>query len=256
MADTKVFSNGNIDVWVVPKVAIADIEAIDASVINESGINISSAISWSDTTLPHATESDDVDDRSIKDAGNATSRGANNYEANLTLFYPKDITDPNSIYKVAWDLFHQTRVQYILVTRVLQGVKGELADAEPGQWYSAFDLMNSTYRNNTEGDDSVKYTVNFMPQGAVRVNGLFAGAGAGPVVTPASLSLSVGGFGVVKATAHGHRVTSIVDWGTENATVATVTPNGVVKGVGSGTTNIYFTDGSTKRSSFCAVTVA
>ena len=125
MADDKVFSNGNINVWVVPRIAIDDLANIPADVVNNDGINISDAISWSDTTLPHATGSDDIDDRSIMDRGNATSRGANNYEASLTLFYPRDVHDPNSLYKKAWDLFSQTRHQYVLVVRTLQGVQHE-----------------------------------------------------------------------------------------------------------------------------------
>lgn len=256
MADKKVFSNQNITVWAVPRLAVTDIEAITANIVNTSGINISEAISWSDTTLPHATESDDIDDRSITDRGNATSRGANNYEASLSMFHPRDIHDTTSIYKRTRDLFKQTRVNYILVVRALQTGMNPYAPAKEGEWYSAFDLMNTTYRNNTEGDDSVKYTIGFMPQGSVRVNGLFAGGTPGAAVAPATLALTVGNAAPVKGTAYGHRVTSVVEWKSSNPKVASVTSSGVVIANSVGTAQITFSDPSTGTSTACAVTVA
>lgn len=256
MADDKVFSNGHVNVWVVPRIAIVDLARIPADVVNSEGINISDAISWSDTTLPHATGSDDIDDRSIMDRGNATSRGANNYEASLTLFHPRDIHDPNSIYKKAWDLFSQTRHQYVLVVRTLQGVQHEKTPASPGEWYSAFYFMNSTYRNDTEGDDSIKYLVNFLAQGSVRVNGLFAGDSPNATIEPSELALAVGETGALRATAYGHRVSSVVDWRSNNTAVATVSSSGVVTARQTGTANITFRDPSTGESSQAVVTVA
>lgn len=256
MADEKAFSNGRITVWVVLKSAITDLAKIDASVINSQGVNISSAISWSDTTLPHATESEDIDDRSIMDKGNATSRGANNYEATLAMFYPKNIEDPTSVYKKAWDLFSQTRHRYVLVVRVLQNKAGEKAEAKSGEWYSAFDFINSTYRNNTEGDDSVKYTVSFLAQGAVRVNGMFTGGSAAAKIEPAEETLTAGAHKALRATAYGHRVNSIVEWKSDHPEFATVSSNGVVTANKAGKANITFTDPATGESAACAVTVS
>lgn len=237
--DKKVYPEGNINVWVVPRDAIADINAIKVSEIEADGLNISNALAWADTTLPVVAASEDVDDRSILDKANATSRGASNYTASLTLFYPGDFDDTTSIYRQAWDLFRTTRVPLVLVVRTLQGTTGEESPAVEGQLYNAFYMLNSTYRNSTEGDNSVKYSVGFLTQGSMKVNGLFVGAAAEPITianTPASLA--VGDSTPLRASAHGHRIGRAFRWRSSDNTVARVSPAGVVTAVGAGTATI------------------
>lgn len=237
--DKKATANGNVDVWVIPRDAVENIHEIKTSEINTDGLNISDAISWSDTTLPTVSASDDIDDRSIKDRGNATSRGAANYEASLSLFFPGDLDDSNSIFRKTWDVFKETRVPLILVTRVLQGETNKVTDAEDGQLYNAFYMLNSTYRNATEGDNSVKYTVGFMSQGALRLNGVFAGAA--DVVADVETSpsgLGVGESGPIRVSVDGVRLGRAFTWRSSNSSVATVSASGVVSGVGAGSATI------------------
>ena len=237
--DKKVYANGNVTVWAIPRAAVADIHNIKVSEINSDGLDITDAISWSDTTLPTVSGSDDVDDRSIRDKGNATSRGASNFEASLSLFYPGDFEDVNGIYRQTWDVFKQTRVPLVLVVRVLQGEQGVHDPAEEGELYNAFYMLNSTYRNAAEGDNSVKYTVGFMAQGQLRINGLFGGAAEGTItVEEAPSALAVDESGPIRATAYGHRLGRAFRWRSSDTAVASVSRSGVVTGEGTGSATI------------------
>ena len=240
--DEKAYPDGHVTVWAVPRSAITNLWAIPADVINTQGLHISDAISWSDTTLPTASASDDVDDRSIMDRGNATSRGAMNYEASLTLFYPGVFNDMSSDFRRTWEMFRQTRVPMVLVTRVLQNEQYVGSPMEAGQFYSAYDMMNSTYRNDTEGDDSVKYTVGFMTQGNMAVEAIAQGAGA-PELELSASTLAVG----VDEAKRAHALlgdiplTSACKWESSDSTVASVSQMGVVEGHGAGEATIFVT---------------
>ena len=240
--DEKAYPDGHVTVWAVPRSAITNLWAIPADVINTQGLHISDAISWSDTTLPTASASDDVDDRSIMDRGNATSRGAMNYEASLTLFYPGVFGDTSSDYRKAWDMFRQTRVPMVLVTRVLQNEQYVGSPMEEGQFYSAYDMMNSTYRNDTAGDDSVKYTVGFMTQGNMAIEAIAQGSGAPELeVSPATVTVGVGEAKRAHALVEDILLSSACKWESSDSTVASVTQMGVVEGRSAGTATIFVT---------------
>lgn len=236
--DKKVYADGNVTVWVVPRDAIADLDAITPAEVNTSGLDISDALAWADTTLPVVAASDDVDDRSIRDKGNATSRGASNYTASLTLFFPGDMDDTNSIYRKAWDVFKTTRAPLVLVVRTLQGETGEASPAVAGQLYNAFYMLNSTYRNSTEGDNSVKYSVGFMTQGSLRVNGIFTDGAGTMTITNDPATLTVGESVPLRAEAYSHRIGRALRWRSSDTSVVSVSRAGVITGKGAGTATI------------------
>lgn len=238
--DEKAYPDGHVTVWAIPRSAVTNLWAIPADVINSQGINISHAISWADTTLPTASASDDIDDRSIMDRGNATSRGAMNYEASLTLFYPGVFGDTSSEYRQVWDMFRETRVPMVLVTRVLQNPQYEATDMEAGQFYSAYDMMNSTYRNNTDGDDSVKYTVGFMTQGNMAIEAIASATEF--QVTSDARTIQVGEHDRVHAV-HDESViiTSACKWESSDSSIAAVSQMGVITGIAEGEATISVT---------------
>lgn len=238
MADEKATSNGNVTIWVVPEAEIANYQSPTAAEIN-GGVDVTDAVAWEGTTFPGATESNDIDDRSIRDRGNATSRGFAQFEAVLSLFRPLP-SDTTSEAAIAWDLLKTPRVPSYVVTRVLQAPEGTPTPAAAGQWISVFRMISDTVNDDTEGEDSVKYIVSFLPQGELSVYTQVKNAT--PVtVTVADAALSVGEHTVARATLGGKRATQVVNWTTSDADVATVSPNGVVTGVSAGTASISAT---------------
>lgn len=227
MADTKVQSNGNITVWAVPTASIADYNAPTADEINNSGLNISPAIAWDSTTIPHATASDDVDDRAITDKGNASTRGAASFEATLKLFYPKPISDTESDYGKAFQFFKSGRISVYLITRVLQADPSTPAAA--GQWISVFKMVSDGWQDDLDGDDSYKYSVSFLPQGDVSVYTLVADPDATIAVTAPSASsgaVVVNTPTALRATYGSKDITNVVTWSSD-AEGLSVTENGV-----------------------------
>ena len=123
MSDRKIQSNGNLDYWWIPLNGLANPEAPTETEI-AAGLRLTPATAWDGTTFPNATDSNDVDDRSLEDAGNAVERGYEQMEATATFFYPRpeNLGDPNDPLKIAFDAFRTPRVTGFLVTRVLQRV--------------------------------------------------------------------------------------------------------------------------------------
>ena len=238
MADQKVTSNGNVQVWLVPATGIADYRSPTAAEIN-AGLNVTAAIAWEGTTVPTATESDDVDDRSLLDKGNATTRGAAQFEGTLNFFYPEDLNENVTDYGKAFTFLHQPRVPVYAIVRVLQAPEGVATPAAAGEWISVFRFLTDGWTDDIADDDSYKYAIGLLSQGEVAIYTQVKNAT--PVtVTNASGSgaLTVGDHAVLRATLGGKRATQVVEWSTSNPAVASVSQNGVVTAIAAGTANI------------------
>lgn len=240
MPDTKITSNGNVQYWWIPAISLSTPGAPIATEVNTSGLNISNAISWESSTFPGATESNDVDDRSIMDRGNATSRGFAQFAGDLSFFRPSNVLDVTSDFGKAFQAFKTTRVPGYIVARALQGVTGVAGAVAAGEWVDSYKFIASTFIDDTEGEDSVKFNVAFLPQGEVYVNTQIKNATA-ITLLPVTLALAAGATGVVRATLGAKRATQAVKWSSSAEAVATVSQNGVVRAVGAGTANITAT---------------
>ena len=92
----KLMANGYMKVAWVPVAGIADAEFPTAAELN-AGVDLSAAIAWEDYEVG-AQASDDIEDRSIVDLGNAVSRGSANYGATLDFFRDLDNANAASVY--------------------------------------------------------------------------------------------------------------------------------------------------------------
>lgn len=252
MTDVKVYQGGNITYWWVPAGGIADINAPTASEIN-MGVNISAAVA-ADGTEVTPTDSSDIDDRSIIDAGNKVEPGFGQYNATFTLFRPLSTADAADPYVVAYNLFKTQRVPGFIVKRrfVPYATAATAADR-----ISVFQVISDHTANDTAGEDSVKLIVPFLPQGAMAVN-TFVKTASAVVTTPATtLASDVGDIDPVVATlgASGPVITQGAKWTSSAPAVASVSPNGVIKSLSAGSATITASHPAATTAASIAVTV-
>lgn len=240
MPDNRSFADGNVDVIIIRQNQLTDPTAPDITELNTNGINVSNAIAWEGTTWPSNTESNDVDDRSIKDAGNATSRGYAQYEATLSFFYPKTLTDTTSDYGKAYQFFKDAaaRTPVYIVSRILQTTPNAITPVAEGDLVSVFKCSTDAFITDTEGDDSYKYTINFTPQGGVWPYTQAVDSPKSAIVVTGTAPTTVGQKRALRAALNSKRMTNQVTWTSSNPAVATVSQNGVVTAVSAGSANI------------------
>jgi hypothetical protein len=168
---TKMVSNAKIRVdWV----DISDVTDEDEFVTEPSaaiiadGVNLTNAIAWDSYDLG-TQDSNKIDDRGIVDEGAVQTRGFAQFTGSLMFFRdadPEATSDYNTVYETFKAATDGSRPEGYLVTRV--GVAAGTAHAA-GQVVSVFKFIADAFADNTEGEDSVKYMVNFMPQGKLGV---------------------------------------------------------------------------------------
>ena len=168
---TKMVSNYKIRVDWVDSADVTDEDAFisaPSAAIIAGGVDLTNAIAWDSYDLG-TQDSNKIDDRGIVDEGQVQTRGFAQYTGSLMFFRDAD-PDATSDYNTAYDTFKAatdgSKPQGYLVTRI--GVAATAAHAED-QIVSVFKFIADAFMDNTEGEDSVKYMVNFMPQGKLGV---------------------------------------------------------------------------------------
>jgi len=172
---TKSTSNGKIKVYWVPVANITGTEdawvaAPDITDFSASGsLDLTSAIAWDSYELG-STDSNKIDDRGIVDTGAVQERGFAQFAGSL-MFFRGITSETTGAYYNAFEAFKAatdgSRPVGFLVTRVGLPTSTALA---AGQTVSAYKFIADAFMDNTEGEDSVKFMVNFAPQGKVGVN--------------------------------------------------------------------------------------
>jgi len=172
---TKSTSNGKIKVYWVPAANVTGTEddfiaGPSVADINASGsVDLTEAIAWDSYDLG-ANDSNKIDDRGIIDEGMVETRGFAQFSGSL-MFFRGITSESTGSYYNAFEAFKAaaagTRPNGFLVTRV--GIPASTALAA-GQEVSAFKFIADAFMDNTEGEDSVKFMVNFAPQGKLAVN--------------------------------------------------------------------------------------
>jgi len=260
MADEKVFSDGFVDAIVIRQNQLTDPSAPLITEVNTNGLNVSVALAWDGTTWPNNTDSDDLDDRSVKDAGNAQSRGDAQYEAVFNFFYPRDRADVSTEFGQVRQFMRDAanRIPVYVITRLVQTTQYQTTPLVAGDLVSVFKMVTDVNSDDTEGDDSNKYAITLLPQGGVwpYTQAVAASKGAITVTAPNGLPNAVGAKRALRATLNGKRMTNQVTWSSSNPAVASVSPNGVVTGVSAGSANIVAEHPAGTASTAQAVTIA
>lgn len=162
---TKMQSNANIAVYWVPTASVSNeatfLSTPSAAIVN-GGINLTTAIAWDGYELG-ATDSNKIDDKGISDSANSQSKGFSQFAASLTFF--RGITsETTGSYYTAFEAFKAAtngRVGGYLVTRVGAGTGAIAANDK----VNVFKFIADSAMDDTEGEDSVKFMVKFLPQG-------------------------------------------------------------------------------------------
>lgn len=171
---TKSTSNGKIKVYWVPLSNLSGTEdeflaAPKVADMEASGsVDLTEAIAFDGFDLG-ANDSNRIEDRSILDTTQVESRGFAQFTGNLTMF--RGITSESTgAYYEAYEAFKAstdgTRPNGFLVMRCNVPASTALAAT---QTVSAFKFIADAFMDDTEGEDSVKFMVNFAPQGKVNV---------------------------------------------------------------------------------------
>lgn len=237
----KITSNEYVKVaWILDaNMTAAQAAAPTETILNAaSTLQLSPAIAWQDFALG-ATDSDDVEDRGITDPGNAVTRGFANFEATISFFRDASgVADTNSDFVKAFQTFRTPRTYGYLVLRVAEK-KWDAAWAA-GDRVSVFKFVADIVVDDTEGDDSVKFTVTFLPQGLLYpytvVRGATPTALTGVAATK-SQTVAAGPY-VITPTLNGKDVRAVAKFTSSDTTKATVSSNGVVKPIAAGTVSI------------------
>lgn len=251
----KITSNQYVKVaWVLEsQMTTAQAAAPSADILNSAAaVQLNPALAWQDFALG-ATSSDDTDDRGIDDPGNAVGRGFANFEATLSFFRDANDEDQTSDYVKAFETFRTPRTRGYLVMRVAE--KRSTAPWAPGDRVSVFRFIADAIRDETEGDDSVKFTVSYLPQGILHPYTQVSGPGLALDVTE-TVSVAVGEFDVLDVTLGAFDARAVSRFSSSNPSVATVTPNGVVKGLSAGSAVITTTNPASTSPATTEVTVA
>lgn len=201
-------------------------------------LQLSPAIAWQDFALS-ATDSDDIEDRGITDPGNAVSRGFANFEGTLSFFRDASgVADTTSDFVKAFQAFRTPRTYGYLVIRVAEK---KWSDAwAKGDRVSVYRFVADIITDDATGDDSVKFTVNFLPQGLLYPYTIVRGATPDPItgIAPTKSQTVVAGPYALVPLLSGKDIRAGATYTSSDTTKATVSASGVVKPLAAGTTTI------------------
>lgn len=230
----KITSNEYVKVaWILDANMTAEQAKAPSAAILNAGIDLSPAVAWQDFALG-ATDSDDVDDRGIVDPGNAVTRGFANFEGTLSFFRDANPNDLTSDFVKAWETFKIPRTMGYLVIRVADKKWSDAFD--PGDRVSVFRFIADVITDDTEGDDSVKFSVNFLPQGVLYPYTRVAG-GTITGVAPTN-TIIVGASKPLNPIVEGKSARAVATYTSSDTTKVFVSENGVITGVAAGTADI------------------
>lgn len=263
MTDARYPVSGSIRAWWTPLNGFANWEAPTEAELAAS-LDISDAISWNDKDFG-IQASNTTNDPAITAKGNTQNRGAAQYGGSFSFYYPGAFKDNSNLYSVVYDALRLPGTAGYITVRV-DGLELGVPDGTPaqpgtapeaGDLVSVFRVETGGYAEAITGEEAFRYTVSFLPKGEVKTMAIVRSSATpvAPVVT-GSGTVAQGAHIVLTATLAGRKYTRGLRWTTSDPSVATVSRNAVVTGVGSGSANIIAIDPATGTpSTALAVTV-
>jgi len=248
---TKNPSNGTVKVTMCLISAVADGEFPTAAELN-AGLELTDAIAWSDFEVA-PSDSGDLDDRSLRDAGNAVSRGAAAYAGSLSLFRDKFNANTESIFVQAFEAFRVPFQKLWIFVRVNADSIPDFAD---GDMISAYKFIGGVPVDDTAGDDSVKSTVALLPQAelychtTVGTSGVISG-----VAATFSKTVAAGAFQLQPVLANGVSIVSRAAYSSSAPLICSVSNGGTAVPLTAGTATISVSYGAAAATLSTEVTV-
>ena len=243
-------SNGNVRVaWILDS-AFPVKEFPLAATLN-GALNLSPAIAWSDYEIG-AGDSADLEDRSLVDLGNAMTRGQASYSATLSMFRDKNNADTTSIYQQAFQAFRVMRTLGWLVVRVNKSAALPFA---AGDEISVYKLIADTVADSTSGAETTKFTVTFLPQGALFVHTQVGAAGVITGIASTQAKTLTSGPFQLQPVAGGASIVSRATYVSSAPAVASVSSGGTVSPKSAGTATITVSWGAATASVPMALTL-
>lgn len=244
-------SNGNTKVGWILDSALTNKQFPVVTELTASALDLSAAIAWKNYKVG-ADVSADIQDRSLVDLGSAVSRGAAKYGATIGMFRDLNNTNNASVYVQAFQAFRTKGVIGWLVVRVNKAATLPWA---VGDEVSLYKLMVDTTENSRAGEDSTKFIVTFLSQGALFAHSMVGGAGAISGV-PTTLAKTVaGGPFQLQPVVAGASIVSRATYSSSDTTLATVSTGGTVTPIAAGSPVITTSYGAATASITTTVTL-
>lgn len=203
---TKVFSNERVTVIAGLASGISDWASPVLSELTAL-TNVSGAVNWNSFDLNVQT-SDQKDDRTLTDSAGAQSRGPAKFGGTLELVNPL-VTDTASIYRTAYDILSNTRVE--LVIGIRYGKQNSLAPAAGDKW-TLFHVITDAVSYGAN-DVSRYYQVKLVPRDDILINYIAPASTPGTVTISAlSATADVGDLVFVSAAYEGYDITKSATW--------------------------------------------
>ncbi|MGO2150801.1 MAG: hypothetical protein ACTH32_06325 [Microbacterium gubbeenense] len=235
MVDNTVVSNGHVTWLAGPDSAISESSWNDGPSLSElqSLANFSAGIKIDGTDFANEA-SEQVEDRSFADQAGAQARGAVNASGSIEVYTPGE-GDTTSIHAQTYETFATPRSRLALVQRLI---------APQGEPIAAGDEINvyrvetdSRSHNRNDASRTVGTGMNF--QGTALIGYIVPSESATkPTPSVTTLAPAVDGIEFLEVEYEGRNVTVGATYISSNESVATVTPGGVVVGVGTGAATI------------------
>lgn len=183
-----------------------------------------------------------IDDRSWFDAATVQTLGPRDYSATAMFYRSADPTDPSSQYNDAFTLFRTPGIVVYWIMRV--GQKHAGAAWAAGDFYDIYKLQADTFEDNTEGEGSVKFTVQFLPQGEAETFRMVTKSVPDAItVSPAAVDFSSGPetWYLLDPSLYGKNIWAHATFRSSDPSEITVSDNGIVKQAPGGTNGATIT---------------